>query len=269
VLLVFVVILSSGCQSENYTLSSESDQKFYDEGERTNDPAYCKDIESTSLQTDCFILIAKEKKDVSICHMIIRGDRDLCLQDFGMATRDQFVCGEIQDQSKRDKCFSSVSANTNDVGICKRIESQEMKDGCIVEIVRGNPLEYGESTCERMQTQEPKDKCYKFLSWSMEPGSDTSLCEKIQNTEDKDTCYQEAGIRDNDVTSCERIETSGYERDYCFTNVGIGTSDPSLCERAENIDPRQRCYLGVAKNLGDNQYCNKIVNQDEKDGCNY
>jgi hypothetical protein len=144
-----------------------------------------------------------------------------------------------------------------------------MRDGCIVEVVRRNPLEYDENVCEELKTQEPKDKCYKFISRSQEPGGDSSLCEKIQNTEDKDTCYQEAGIRDNDVTSCERIETSGYERDYCFTNVGIGTSDTSLCERAQNPEPKDTCYKTLAKKLGDATVCNNIVNQIEKDGCNY
>jgi hypothetical protein len=186
-----------------------------------------------------------------------------------MVLRSPSTCELILDQLKKDKCLSSVSASTGNGNLCNRIQNQEMRDGCIVEVVRRNPLEYDENVCEELKTQEPKDKCYKFISRSQEPGGDSSLCEKIQNTEDKDTCYQEAGIRDNDVTSCERIETSGYERDYCFTNVGIGTSDTSLCERAQNPEPKDTCYKTLAKKLGDATVCNNIVNQIEKDGCNY
>jgi hypothetical protein len=104
-LLILVVILSSGCESksENYTLSSESDQKNFDDAKRTNDPTYCKEIEYSSLQTDCFTRIAKVKKDESICSMITIGDRDLCYQDLGMVLRSPSTCELILDQLKKTR----------------------------------------------------------------------------------------------------------------------------------------------------------------------
>jgi hypothetical protein len=110
--------------------------------------------------------------------------------------------------------------------------------------------------CGQYTVQEDRDTCYKDLA---ENNVDASKCEKIISGGTRSDCLEHIRAtylrNTNNTKICENI-TSSDEKSYCLALV---TLDYSLCSKISEQLYRNNCYYSVGMSTGDQNACEKII----------
>src|SRR3989344_9429339 len=90
-----------------------------------------KDLPVGFSKSKCYILLAKEKEDISICENI--ADKPLlesCYGSVAEAKGDVSICQMISDKEIKDTCYLQVAYKNKDYSICDNYFSGQMIEGC-------------------------------------------------------------------------------------------------------------------------------------------
>jgi hypothetical protein len=120
---------------------SEMDKAYY-----AKDQSTCEKMSDQRAKAYCYLEVAKEKHDYSICERIpvedvpststdyripeMRDDCFLALVEW----EDLSACDRIKDSTKKSYCYSYVARVKQDPSICDKIQDESIKDYCFKHI---------------------------------------------------------------------------------------------------------------------------------------
>ena len=157
---------------------------------------------------------------------------------------------ELDNLVARDNCYKTVAKQEGDVSICGRIVDTTSNKECI----EGVKLVTDPSLCEEMVDVSKKDFCFfrqVFTTYN------SALCENILNLNTKDECYARMAYVLGLGGLCEKVSYSydpkcGYEgldckwRDVCYMGVASQTKDIDWCQSIGNKELKEKCIEGIA-----------------------
>lgn len=93
----------------------------------------CKDLGSYVLINACYISLAAEQKDTSICNEIVEGakDRELCKKEVYVELEDAESCGTMYYVEHKDDCYNRIAQSTGDSSLCEAIADATTKQECL------------------------------------------------------------------------------------------------------------------------------------------
>lgn len=134
--------------------------------------------------------------------------------------RNEFgLCEKINDIKMRDLCYNAIAHELNDTRVCERISSMRGRDICFMALATEN---WSHSFCDRVS-----DNCYDDMD---SDGCLKNVC--------YDSIYLETARRTGNISLCDGLIRSDYDRKTCYFLVAINTKNDSLCNLThENIIP--------------------------------
>jgi len=193
------------------------------------DLSLCEDVANSFKKNVCYIFVAREMKDESLCEKIElkQGDnsRDSCYIYVAREKVDKNICGKVITQSgsnSKDVCNLFLAQETGKAQWCEEIK-----------------VESGDNS---------QDTCYIFVALQ---NKDASLCEKINvanGGNSKDACYTLVANKLGDVSLCEKVQVDSgpaNSKEACYLLYAIKTQDPSLCEKATTPELKAYCVQQI------------------------
>ncbi|PLX28160.1 hypothetical protein C0583_00325 [Candidatus Parcubacteria bacterium] len=125
-----------------------------------NDENICARIKDTFSGPRCFVLLAKQKVDVSICDKIEGRDSHVsdCIQGVAEQKNDESLCAQIEKSTYSDSCYASLASLKQDASICASIEQERKRNSCY-ENLEASP----EALAEEEQAEEEGDEKYGII----------------------------------------------------------------------------------------------------------
>ena len=105
------------------------------------------------------------------------------------------TCEDIDEQPSKDNCFLQLGLEKNDEKICNKINLANTKNKCYFDIA--------------MVKQKPE------------------ICPEGQ----RNSCYAELGIRNYDLTMCQKIVGDEDLKGNCLYEIAVFNEDPFICEK--------------------------------------
>ncbi len=209
------------------------------------------DYYSGSDQDACYYNLAVERDNITLCKKIRSTDTYVtytqakCGAELAVAAGDPKVCDSLGLISKSD-CYSEVATQTEDPQVCLMITNTDKKDSCVYDYVLTN--------------------YYSIKDWG--------ICDNIsQGSYEASYCYQSAATTTLSTSYCDKISGTSaysYSKAECYGTVAKDSHNPSVCERLSTTTDKDECYYEIATSYPyDQSQCGKIVNQGQKDDCNY
>ncbi len=93
----------------------------------------CKELTSDVLKNACYITLASDEADVSICEEIVEGtkDRELCKKEVYISLKDSESCGDLYYMEHKDDCYHKIALSTDDSSLCQKITDTSIKEECM------------------------------------------------------------------------------------------------------------------------------------------
>jgi len=82
----------------------------------------------------CFIELAMQEKDLTVCDEIDGSMKDTCKFGTAIAVSDPDLCNAFELATIRNDCIARIAVNNNDVSLCERITSSIQKNKCIKDL---------------------------------------------------------------------------------------------------------------------------------------
>jgi len=159
----------------------------------------CNNIPDSDEKNICYMQVAENKGDVSICDNIPSSGaysnvNTNCYTKVGCKTGDISICNEIQKNEPypyKDECYSCIASNKQDVSVCNKIQKKSLQDSCYrkIGIAKQDP-----SICDKiteMDSWRNKESCYKEVAIAKQ---DVSICDKIKDKDIKESCKEDIGF---------------------------------------------------------------------------
>ncbi|MFC1768403.1 hypothetical protein ACFLZX_01440 [Nanoarchaeota archaeon] len=101
----------------------------------TSDPgtakSYCGTYLTGIFKDDCFIYLATDQSDDSICRSVENArHKDRCYSEVSISTQSYQPCEKISDDTKRDSCYVNYAMASNDYVVCDFVLDSNMKRMC-------------------------------------------------------------------------------------------------------------------------------------------
>ncbi len=149
----------------------------------------CEDIRSADERSACFLSLAVNTSDISICSKIPNAnevsrcnrvvtrnsssclelkngfdsqtgfeirDRDYCLLDFADFFNDKDSCLKVEDVAHRENCITNIAKALSDADFCKNIDDAAGRNACYLEDARFNK---DSAICSKISNAFMKDTC--------------------------------------------------------------------------------------------------------------
>lgn len=184
----------------------------------------CSKEEFGRKQTDCYLNLAKELEDESICNVM----ENISIFNGWVMT---FPIAD---------CYTEFAVIKKDVSMCKRLENS--KERIIKNCINDYNKDFGnfENTCNDWLTKSIAE-CYTKVAVIKE---DISMCRSescyiqiakdlkdisICNTIKSETCLKELALVLNDVNLCKNL-SEGYLKSECYHELALKLNNLSLCK---------------------------------------
>ncbi len=95
----------------------------------------CEEITDSAYKELCYIDMAIDTKDSSICEgekIIDPTRKDSCYLNVGQITKDVTLCKKIINPLRKNDCYTNVAMYTNDVTLCEKVTDSFIKENCYV-----------------------------------------------------------------------------------------------------------------------------------------
>jgi hypothetical protein len=151
---------------------------------------YCNQINNNNTKNNCYIYIAIEKQNVSLCEFVLEKykgirecenqvavatqelnicnqltyilERELCYKQLGIATMNLSVCNLIVDTDQYKKeCYYGVAKNNQDTNICYQYSKFLDIEYCLTEIAK---ITHNSTLCKDIKTVWLKEDC-EDVTW--------------------------------------------------------------------------------------------------------
>lgn len=219
--------------------------------------------------TECYQTFAIFKKDSTFCKKISDDpvqQTDCILKSIGTSSStDNSLCETLPPAANgRDQCYWIVAKSKQDSSFCSNIETSGYKRLCLES---ANLAQQDSSFCENKAAGEREDCYWRYASVK----KDISFCDKITNSDfNKDTCYFEIGISNSNFNICPKIKDL-KKRNDCYISVAIFFEDASKCNYLSScssfmdceLQSKEYCYFIIGGATKDLSICGSI-DEDER-----
>jgi hypothetical protein len=117
------------------------------------------------IESKCWILIAKAKKNVNICRQINNKNKKglwNCLKRTGEIHADISICDEIEIDGEREACITFIAKNSTNLSICDQdFKYPIFKNSCIFSIAQNND---DELICEKISETKMREECIRYFT---------------------------------------------------------------------------------------------------------
>jgi len=143
------------------------------------------------LGSRCISKIAFMKDDPSICEKSVFAD--FCYLEIAKEKEDESICNFLKVSWNKDTCIALVAMRKMENSLCKKARARQ--DEC--EIMIKAIQEKNETLCNDLIVL--KHECYQKIALDK---NDPSICEKI---DDKEICYMNVAISKKDIDLCKKV----------------------------------------------------------------
>lgn len=157
---------------------------FYSKAMETGDPSFCGQVDDIGERDNCYITLALERTDVSLCDDVVEELKPFCLQQMSQATGDESGCEGIDNATQRDACYELFAQNTGTIDVCSKISDQTERYDCIAWFaITGND----HTICSMIGDELMKTGCIFEIA---KLSGDESICDSIENQDFRSECKE-------------------------------------------------------------------------------
>lgn len=165
---------------------------------------------------------------------------DAGMYERAVMTKNFGLCEKIVGTTMRDECYQAIASDLeplNDYEACEKIQSVRGRDVCFYSFAM---LDLSHPLCDRMT-----DTCYDDKSHIVDDdGCLKNGCHDI--------LYIDTAFKPGDVSVCDELVRSEYNRKTCYFHVALATKNDSLC----NED--MSCIFEIASSTKNLELCETI-----------
>ncbi|MFC2142941.1 hypothetical protein ACFLQN_00920 [Candidatus Aenigmatarchaeota archaeon] len=191
----------------------------------------CNDIENNVLKDECFVTLALELKDPTLCEGVVSSDTENadrnsrayneCIFETAIASGQPQFCSNIAfgfSTTNEHNCYKDIfyqirePNSTLDVSMCELFEDANYKIDCIA------VFENDASSCI-------ESFCFTKLAIL---NSDATICEQTSDIDIITPCYFSYAVTKLDVDVCDKISP---ESTNCYHNIANTLNDPTICDK--------------------------------------
>lgn len=173
----------------------------------------CGNISDIQEREQCYIELAVDKKDITICDKFLSGSPKMTGCYFQTIVKNKDlqvnVCSIAQD---KNDCYATFANINNDISLCDNLSDALLKD-----------------------------RCYQVM---LIDNKDYNACNKV-NVQNKNLipiCYAYVAINNDDLKICDRDSNL---RDACYAVVAFTKKDLKICENIEDISLKGQCQVEI------------------------
>ncbi len=177
----------------------------------------CYELDLKSERDYCYQIYALNTNDYKTCTSITPGTpyHLNCLSMFAASSMDYTICdaGNLQLDDKW-ACYTNYSLLSGDTSGCYAIHelASTNRFKCAFEFAK----KYGDpSACQVIQSLPSRDTCYQGSIIYSNENLDADACKNITDFVWRNKCYNQAAIKSDDVSICEKID-EGFARKACM-----------------------------------------------------
>ncbi len=202
VLLVVLAVLVSACTLQPERANPDDscsgqegvlkDQCYLEQGK-------CSQIKNVALRDSCVAELAKSKKDLSVCNLIVGAKTQAyCHEQIAVLTNNVGMCENITDSYWQNNCMYALAVKNNDAGRCAYVSVVSQQIDCVekVALATNNHL-----LCERLG-EERNERCLLTIATSLK---DKSICEKMGTSFNQNNCVLYLAKKLNRQGLCSEI----------------------------------------------------------------
>ncbi|MFH1470758.1 MAG: hypothetical protein ABIF01_03350 [Candidatus Micrarchaeota archaeon] len=201
------------------------------------DVSKCEGITEQYQKYDCYLSVAEETRDPSVCKLFIFLPwKDECYKTVAEGRRISSECSQIRESDSKDICFVHAAEMKQDPLLCDNVQNKRYKDDCYFSIA---VLKKDPDSCKYMQYGDRIRWCYMEIAHMVR---DANICRGIENQNYSNLCYQTIAEFNSDPSVCDRM-APGWARDYCYEDSikYMQNRDISICDKIERENIREAC----------------------------
>lgn len=215
VLGIILTLFLTGCNITSGIIVNPDDQCTSLEG-AAKDNCYferyqCDKLQNLKIRNSCIAELAKLKKDIVICGLIIDEQaKGYCQEQLAEINNDPQICEQITYPYWRDTCYYNLALNDDDAEICLEIGNDEQRIDCRYKIA----LEKNDAHLCTLLPENKADYCLFSVAAAT---VDAVVCDNISTGLQRDTCrFKIAKItvnkKDCEIIKINEIRTLCHER---------------------------------------------------------
>ncbi len=235
------------------------------------DPSKCLKLEIQYQIDLCYLSVATNNKDSSICEKISNKDiQDICTVYIELNPKK---CEELKTNVSiegdlflltslnKDSCYSYIALAKEDNSLCNKIENPDLNKSCIAQIKKDEML------CYEIKDTKIKDMCFFMIASAK---NKWGICTTIRDTRLKDNCLYNLIKAEKDEGLCYMIESDNFKF-QCVIDIAIIKKDPKICGNSfffeNHPDEKDECYRKIALVNNDTSLCDNVKDNFYKSLC--
>lgn len=193
--------------------------------------------------------------------ILIRSQRDMCLQALASGTSNATMCGMITAQEQRYSCLVGVAEAENSISLCNEVNSTSaLYSQCVLNVSMNTG---NESYCQLLDRSNQSSCAFSLARAGM--FSSMALCNSISNRSMEKECdymyYYGGAVRSGSSSGCAYLPN---ETNYTVMSLMLGgnftdyTNDVSASYAALNTSPRNYCYYDLSIRTDNSTGCSQV-----------
>jgi hypothetical protein len=193
--------------------------------------------------------------------ILIRGQRDMCLQALASVTSNATMCGMIAAQEQRYSCLVGVAEAENSISLCNEVNSTStFYSQCVLNVSMNTG---NESYCQLLDRSNQSSCAFGLARAGM--FSSMAPCNSIGNRSMEKECdymyYYSSAVRSGSSSDCAYLSN---ETNYTVMSLMLGgnftgyTNEVPASYVAMNTSPRNYCYYDLAMRTDNSTGCSQV-----------
>jgi len=236
-------------------------------------PDYCAVFMDSQTKINCYLGVARAKKDPNVCAEISREyERGECFSRIAPEFDDVEVCLRSENGGYAlPTCLTELAKKRKDPSLCNRIPTDfvsetylneqyaRMRAECFASVAQVGGVASGSvidldsqiDTCMRIENNGAKVECVSNIAHQR---SDASVCQKLDNDVHKARCITAfiTEVPASAASTCETIQNDVLEG-YCLLQGAFAGKNATLCEKISSGGIHSYCNAAMASRTADDR----------------
>ncbi len=239
----------------------------------------CDQIQNSFTKNHCINVINNKDnftigKNIEDCEKIPHSTwekneaRDDCFLGLLRSMKDTSLCDKVEDNLDRvAMCYKEAAKISGDASFCQKLGYDYIDNWCkdkssvVLRCRAWN--EFSKDLLGRDSIDDDKKHCLALANRS------ESECKELKEDYQKARCISDIAEIKKDISLCDKIKNDynvpDFEINNCYMTVAVATNNLQLCDKSGNN--YNNCVIQIAVNSRDENICEKISGNQEKDGC--
>ncbi|MBS3063028.1 MAG: hypothetical protein J4203_04095 [Candidatus Diapherotrites archaeon] len=247
----------------------EGDACLLAAAQRSNKQALCPEIMDSTKESECYAFFGKKNADKHACLQASGRQRDECLVEVAMQSKDASLCLPVQDAGLRAGCFGGTAREGANQLVLRKLNgfcagmAGEARNPCeAASAAYAFTVDY----CDAVSDQN-RLPCLKELDALIH---EPVLCAKFPEGTDKAGCIISAAANEGRVEVCNGLREK-FQKSECIKEVAVSSRSERTCENIElaggGAQIRYDCLERVAVKKGDYTICLDIKFKEQLGEC--